>query len=242
VSGVTVRTLHHYDAVGLLAPRTRTDAGYRVYDGEDLEKLARILFYRELGFPLDEIVDILSDPSVGSAGHLVRQHRLLVMRVERLNAMIAALERELEGVQMGVNLTPEERFEVFGDFPVEEHAKEAESRWGESPAWQESKRRTATMTKADWLRFRDEGGLFEAQWVDALARGVPPTDPAVMDLAEQHRLQISKWFYDCTYEIHRALGEMYVADPRFRARYEGIAAGLAEYTRDAILANADRNA
>jgi DNA-binding transcriptional MerR regulator len=240
VSGVTVRTLHHYDAVGLLAPGQRSPAGYRLYSEDDLERLERILFYRELGFPLDEIVNILSDPDVGSADHLVRQHRMLLTRAERLQAMIAALEREMEAQHMGINLTPEDRFEVFGDYPQDEYAKEAEERWGGTDAYKESHRRTSAMTKEDWLRLGEESGGLEARMVASMQSGTPPTDPEAMDLAEEHRQQISRWFYDCSYEIHRGLGEMYVADPRFKARYDSVAVGLAEYCRDAIAANADR--
>ena len=102
---VTVRTLHHYDEIGLLSPSERTAAGYRQYNSDDLERLQHILFYRELGFPLDEIAGILRDRSTGTASHLRRQQRLLRERIGRLQAMAAAVETALEADTMSIPLT-----------------------------------------------------------------------------------------------------------------------------------------
>jgi DNA-binding transcriptional MerR regulator len=214
-SGVTIRTLHHYDEIGLLSPDARSAAGYRLYAEGDLERLQQILFYRELGFALEEIVKILKDRTVSSVDHLRRQHLLLTRRVDQLHAMIAALERELEAKQMGINLTPEERLEVFGNFPADEYAAEAEERWGTTDAWRESHKRTAAMTKEDWLQVSAESGVIEQGFVDALSRGLPPTSVEAMDLAEAHRQQITKWFYDCSYDIHVGLGPRAPGSPRF---------------------------
>src|SRR5919112_3261740 len=114
LSGVTIRTLHYYDEIGLLSPGGRSDAGYRVYEDSDLERLQRILFYRELGFALKEISTIIDDPSTDAMGHLRRQRGLLVARIERLSAMVDAIDFEMEANTMDIRLTPEERFEVFG--------------------------------------------------------------------------------------------------------------------------------
>lgn len=241
VSGVTVRTLHHYDEIGLLSPGERSPAGYRLYNESDLERLERILFYKELGFPLEDIVKILSDPKAGTADHLRRQHKLLGRRIGRLQAMVSSLEYEMEAQQMGISLTPEERIEIFGDFLDSGYAEEAEERWGGTEPWKESQRKAASYTKADWLRIKQEGGDVERRFVEAMNAGIAPDSPEAMDLAEEHRGQITKWFYECSYEIHRGLGQMYVDDPRFKARYDGIAPGLAEYSRDAFAANAERH-
>lgn len=120
-AGVTVRALHHYDEIGLLSPGERTVAGYRRYTEPDLDRLQRILFYRELGFPLEEIAVILDDPAVDAVTHLRRQHELLRQRIGRLQAMAAAVETAMEAHTMGISLTPEERFEVFGDFRPQDH-------------------------------------------------------------------------------------------------------------------------
>ncbi|MBO0868381.1 MAG: MerR family transcriptional regulator [Micromonosporaceae bacterium] len=240
LAGVSVRTLHHYDEVKLLVPGGRTGGGYRRYNEQDLERLQRILFYRELGFPLEEIATILDDPDADAMTHLHRQHGLLSARLHRLVAMITAVEREMEARQMGISLTPEERFEVFGEHDPGQYADEVRERWGETDAYRTSQQRTARYGKQDWLQIRAEAAELDRGFAAALGAGAPAGGGQAMDLAEQHRQHISRWFYDCPYEIHRGLGDMYLADPRFTQRYEQIAPGLAQYVRDAIHANADR--
>ena len=154
--------------------------------------------------------------------------------------MVAAVEKEMEARQMGISLTPEERFEVFGDWLPEEYAAEAEERWGDTEAWSQSQRRTAAMTKEDWLRVRAESDDVERRFTAALAAGVPADAAQAMDLAEEHRQQISRHFYDCSPEVHAGLGRMYVEDERFSAYYERIAPGLAQYVSTAVQANAAR--
>ena len=242
LSGVTIRTLHHYDEIGLLRPSGRTGAGYRSYQDSDLERLQQILFYRELGFPLEEIAAILDDPEVGAAEHLRRQHELLKERIGRLELMVAVIEREMEAQKMGIQLTPEERFEVFGDFNPDEYSEEVEERWGDSDAYKESQRRVARYSKEDWITIKAESGDITRRFAEAMASGAEPAGEVAMDLAEEHRAHISRWFYECNYEIHRGLGDMYVADPRFTANYDGVAVGLAAYISAAIHANAARRA
>ncbi len=240
LAGVTVRTLHHYDEIGLLTPRERTDAGYRRYGDPDLDRLQRILFYRELGFGLDQIRDVLADGSGTSLGHLRRQHGLLKERIGRLERMVAAVEKEMEAHKMGIRLSPEERFEVFGDFNPDDHAAEVEERWGDTEPYRESTRRTARYTKADWVRIKAEGKAAIDQVVAAREAGKPADSPEAMDGADAHRRQINDAFYECSYQMHVGLAEMYLADPRLTATYEKIAPGLAQYLHDAIKANAAR--
>ncbi|MEU9073629.1 MerR family transcriptional regulator [Kitasatospora sp. NPDC004745] len=241
IAKVTVRTLHHYDEIGLLSPAGRTPAGYRRYGEADLDRLQQILFYRELGFPLEEIAAILDDDSVSPTEHLRRQHGLLTDRIGRLQALAAAVENAMEARRMGIQLTPEEKFEIFGEGYQEDWETEAEQRWGDTEAWAESQRRTAKYGKADWERIKAEADGFNARMVEALTAGEPADGTVAMDLAEEHRRHISDNFYECGHRMHRCLGEMYVADPRFTATYETMAPGLAVWLRDAILANADRN-
>jgi DNA-binding transcriptional MerR regulator len=240
LAGVTVRTLHHYDRIGLLSPSGRTSSGYRQYGPSDLDRLHQVLLYRELGFPLEEVATLLDDPSADPEAHLRRQHRLLRDRLERTSAMVAAVEKEMEARQMGISLTPEERFELFGGGFTEEYEAEAEQRWGETEAWAQSQRRTAAMSKEDWLRVKAEGDDVERRFAAALGSGVPADSAAVMDLAEEHRQQINRNFYDCPPEMHAGLGRMYVEDERFTAHYEQIAPGLAQYVSTAVRANAAR--
>jgi len=238
LAGVTVRTLHHYDEIGLLRPGERTDAGYRRYADPDLDRLQRILFYRELGFGLDQIKDVMTDDRGTALGHLRRQHGLLVERIGRLERMVAAVEKEMEAHNMGIPLSPEERFEVFGDFNPDEDTAEVDERWGDTEPYRESARRTARYTKADWLRIKAEGKAAIDQVVAAMTAGKGADSQEAMDGAEAHRGQINDAFYDCSYQMHVGLAEMYLADSRFTATYEKIAPGLAQYLHDAIKANA----
>lgn len=240
LAGVTVRTLHHWDRIGLLQPSGRTSAGYRRYAPADLDRLHQVLLYRALGFPLEEVATLLDDPSADPVEHLRRQHRLLLDRLDRTSAMVAAVEKEMEARAMGIPLSPEERFEVFGDQDPAQYDAEVEERWGTTDAYAESKRRTSGYTKQDWLRIRAEAEALEARFAAALAEGVPADSERAMDLAEEHRQQITGTYYDCPSEMHAALGRMYVEDERFAAHYDRIAPGLAQYVSTAVQANAAR--
>jgi len=240
LAGVTVRTLHHYDGIGLLSPSGRTAAGYRQYSPADLDRLHQVLLYRELGFPLEEVATLLDDPSADPEAHLRRQHALLRDRLERTSAMVAAVEKEMEARAMGISLTPEERFEVFGDHDPAQYEAEVEERWGETEAYAQSKRKTAAYSKEDWLRIKAEGEDVERRFAEALQAGVPADSPQAMDIAEEHRQQITRNFYDCPPDMHAGLGRMYVEDERFTAHYEQRAPGLAQYVSTAVQANAAR--
>jgi DNA-binding transcriptional MerR regulator len=206
---VSVRTLHHYDRIGLLQPGGRNAAGYRSYGPAELAR-------RE-------------------------QHRLLRRRMERDQELLAAIERELEATRMGISLTPEEQFEIFGTDKVGgEWADEAAERWGETETYRESQRRASHYTKADWVAIKAEADAGLQAFSNAMRSGSPADGDAAMALAEEHRRYLSRWFYDCSYELHRGLAQMYVADPRFTQTYDVVAPGLAQYVHDAILANADR--
>ncbi|MGY1808712.1 MerR family transcriptional regulator [Blastococcus sp. SYSU D00669] len=240
LAGVTVRTLHHYDRIGLLSPSERTAAGYRRYTPSDLDRLHQVLVYRELGFPLEEIATLLDDPAADPVAHLRRQLALLRDRLERTQQMVAAVEKEMEARTMGISLTPEERFEVFGEQDPAQYEEEVQERWGETDAYKESQRRTKSYTKDDWLRIKEEGADVERRFAEAMRSGVPADSEPAMDVAEAHRQQISRWFYDCPPEMHAGLGRMYVEDERFTAHYEQVAPGLAQYVSTAVQANAAR--
>jgi DNA-binding transcriptional MerR regulator len=240
LAGVTVRTLHHYDRIGLLSPSERTPAGYRRYTPSDLDRLHQVLVYRELGFPLEEIATLLDDPAADPLAHLRRQLALLRDRLDRTRAMVAAVEKEMEAHTMGISLTPEERFEVFGEHDPSQYDAEVEERWGETDAYRESRRRTSSYTKEDWLRIKAEGADVERRFAEAQRSGVAADSEQAMDVAEEHRQHISRWFYDCPPEMHAGLGRMYVEDERFTAHYEQIAPGLAQYVSTAVQANAAR--
>jgi MerR family transcriptional regulator, thiopeptide resistance regulator len=240
LASVTVRTLHHYDEIGLLTPSVRTTAGYRQYDEADLERPHRILGYRELGFSLEEIADILAE-AVDMAEHLRRQHALLTERIARLQRMATIVERTLEAHMAGINLTPEEIFEIFGEVDPTERAVEAEERWGATDAYSESRRRIGTYGKAQWVHIKTEADAIQRRLALDFQSGAAADSTEAMDAVEQHRAHIANWFYDVPYQMHRGLGELYITDPRFIANYENVAPGLAQWVHDAIQANADRH-
>lgn len=241
LTGVTVRTLHHYDAIGLLRPSERTEAGYRGYTAGDLTRLARILCYRELGFGLEQIGELLDRSGIDALEHLRRQRDLLVEQAGRLGRMIAAIEHQMEVRAMGINLDPAEMFEVFGEHDPTQYEEEVKERWGDTGAYTESRRCTAGYTKDDWKRMQAEQSAAQQRLAAAKLAGLPPTSTEAMDAAEEARLLIDRWFYPCSHAMHRTLGEMYVADDRFAQNYNRLVPGMAAYVRDAIGANAGRN-
>lgn len=242
LSKVSVRTLHHYDEIGLFRAGRRSAAGYRRYQQEDLERLQQILFFRELGFPLEEIRRIVTDSAFDVAAALVLQRQLLMEKIAHLHQVVGAVDRALaakRGDEMSKPATPEEMFEVFGQ-DVTQHEPEVKERWGATEAYRESARRTKQYTKAQWQEIKDEGERITLDLAAALAAGHAATDPAAMDVAERHRQHIERWFYPCAPAMHAGLGQMYVDDPRFAATYEAVRPGLAAYARDAWQANAAR--
>ncbi|MCP3140684.1 MerR family transcriptional regulator [Pyxidicoccus xibeiensis] len=238
---VSVRALHHYDELGLLRPSERSEAGYRLYTQGDLQRLQQVLFFRELGFPLEEIRRILGDPSFDLRSALLMQRQLLSERSARLDALLGAVDSALEALEKGKTMDQEKMFEAFGDFDPSKYEAEVKERWGETEAYKESARRAARYTKQDWQGMKAELDGLQKGLAELLGAGRPPTDAAAMDLVEAWRQHISKWFYPCSYVMHRGLGEMYVSDSRFMENIDRVRPGLAQFTRDAIIANAERH-
>ncbi|WP_461166451.1 MerR family transcriptional regulator [Tsukamurella serpentis] len=240
LTGVSVRTLHHYDEIGLVPPSARTSAGYRAYSDADVERLHRVLTYRELGFPLEQIATLLDDPAADAMAHLQAQHKLLCERIERLHRMVAAVEDMMESKKQGIQLTAQEQTEIFGDdWMGDQYAEEAEQRWGDTPAWKQSAERTAAFSKDDWKRIKADGDAVNEALAGGLRAGIEPGTDAANRLAERHRGGIEV-FYDCDHAMQVCLAQMYLADERFTKYYEDIAPGLAQYVHDVIVANADQ--
>ncbi|MGW3865356.1 MerR family transcriptional regulator [Streptomyces sp. NPDC005047] len=245
-AGVTVRTLHHYDKAGLLSPSDRSQAGYRLYNEADLVRLQQILFYRELGFPLDEIAAIFKDPQVNPLERLRARQRELNEEIARLQRLAEVAERAIEVQKTGVSLTPEERFEVFGEVAFDlSYATEAELKWAHSEGQREAMARADAHTKEDWRRLMGEAHAWRAELLAAFDEGQPSDGEQAMDLAEEHRLHIARWFTSCPPDMHRRIADDFVADPRAFALVvppSQLRPGLASYTRKAVYANAARHA
>ncbi|KUL21142.1 MerR family transcriptional regulator [Streptomyces regalis] len=245
-AGVTVRTLHHYDRAGLLSPSGRSGAGYRLYSEADLARLQQILFYRELGFSLDEIAEILKDPQANALEHLQGRLRQLSEEIGRLQRLAEVAEQAIEVQQTGVELTPAERFEVFGEIGFDlSYATEAQLKWRDSPGQKESMARAATHTKEDWRQLMGEAAAWRAELLAAFDDGEPVDGERAMDLAEEHRLHIARWFTTCPPDMHRRIADDFAADPRAFALVVPPSQqrpGLAAYLCKAVHANGARRA
>lgn len=239
--GVTVRTLHHYDEIGLVSPSERSYAGYRLYTPADLERLQHVVVYRRLGFGLEEIAALLAEGS-DVVEHLRRQRHTITDRIRELVELTGLIDRALESEMKDerYQISSTEMKEIFGDTFEDSYQDEAEQRWGDTDAWKESSRRTKGYSKEQWQRIKGEQDELNARYVEAMQAGVPADSTEAMDLAEEGRQQICRWFYDCPKGMHANIAEMYVGDPRFMKTYEDIVPGLAQYVRDAVVANAAR--
>jgi DNA-binding transcriptional MerR regulator len=237
LTGVSVRTLHHYDHIGLVVPSVRTPAGYRGYTDADIERLHLVLVYRSVGIPLDEIRALLDDPGADVVEHLRRQHQLLLEQADRLQHTIKAVEELMNAHRSGIQLTAQEQVEIFGTTAFsEEYAMEAEKRWGDTDAWRQSQQRVSRLSKDDWIAIKAEGDAL----LEALARakrdGVEPGSEAANALAARHRASIER-FYDCGEAMHRNLVQMYLADERFTRYYDDVEPGLAQFVHDIVFAS-----
>lgn len=242
LAGVSVRTMHHYDQIGLVSPSRRSPAGYRQYRADDLDRLRAVLTWRELDFSLDEIADLVDGHGVvDTRSALLDQRAHLTARIDRLTRIVTTIDRELEATTMDIRLTPEEKLEAFGDFRPEEYEQEAEQRWGDTDAWHQSRERTGAYGKDDWLAIKAESDLIEADFIALLDGGTASDAEDAMDVAERHRRHIGDRFYTCSHDMHDNLGQMYVQDPRFTAYYDDRRPGLARFVADAITANALRH-
>ena len=237
---ITVRTLHHYDQVGLLTPSERTRKSYRLYTAPDLERLHQILLFRELGFSLEGIQQILEATALDRAASLRAQRGLLREGMKRTENVIRAVDAALRALEGEETMDEKKLFEGFEDFDQAQYADEVEERWGQTEAYRESMRRTKEYTKEDWARVKAEGEAVEARLAELLLAGASPDSPEAMQAAEAHRLYMDRSFYPVSYGMHVCLAEMYTGDPRFTEHYDKRAPGLATFVEAAIKANAAR--
>ena len=235
LTGVSVRTLHHYHHIGLVVPGVRTAAGYRGYTDSDVERLHIVLGYRAAGLPLDEIRVLLDESGIDTVARLEHQLTVLRQRSNQLQDNIRAVEELVAAHRQGIQLSAEEQVEIFGSAAlVAEYADEARDRWGATDQWRQSQRRVAELNKQDWVRITADGEALVQELAAAKRAGVAPGSAVADTLARRHREGI-ELFYDCSDEMHVCLAQMYVADQRFTEYYDRAEPGLAQYVHDIIV-------
>ena len=206
--GVSVRTLHYYDQIGLLEPESASPAGYRLYDDKDLERLQQVLFFKELGFSLQETSDIISSPGFDRRQALIKHKELLVEKRNRLEKIITSVNETIESIDGGVKMNNNEMFKAFDMAEIEKHmekyAEETKQKYGDSDAYKESIKRTAGYSKEDWAGAMKEVEEIYKKVITNMEKG--PVDPEVQKAIAELRQHITSNYYNCTPEIFRGVG------------------------------------
>jgi DNA-binding transcriptional MerR regulator len=240
LSGLSIRALHHYDSIGLLCPSGRTDAGYRLYNDDDLLRLQQILIGRELGLALEEIRRSLDEPHFDRRAALLAQRGELEARAGRAAEMIRAIDAALAVIEETTVNSKVDMKKIFDGFDPDKYADEAKQRWGNTEGYKASMKRAESYTEADWNELKQEQGAIYADAFAALTAGVRADDPRAMDIAERHRLSFDRWFYPCSTQMHCKLADMWETDRRFADNIDKYGAGLTAYLAAAVRANAKR--
>lgn len=235
--GVTIRALHHWDEIGLARPSLRTVAGYRLYTAGDLERLHRIVVYRELGLGLDRIRAILDDSAADVPAALRAQRAQVAERIDRLQRLSAGLDRMIDAHERGLLLTVEQQAAIFGPRWDPDWPARARERYGDTTQWQQYAERAASRGPEEWQAIADAVAEFDRALGDAMDAGVEPGSPEANRLVERHR-EVFASYFPLTRQMQVCLGRRYEADPGFAAHYDGIRAGLAPWFRRIIDASA----
>lgn len=229
LTGITVRTLHYYDEIGLLKPSEVTQAGYRVYNDTDLEVLQQILFFRELDFSLEDIRKIMQNPAYEKESALRKQKELLLQKRSRLDSLIALVDKTLKGEQ-------DMSFRQFDTAKIEEtkkkYAEEAKQRWGDTSAYAEYEKKSRSYSDAQQNMLDGEGAGILSEF--GQNRSLAPDSAQAQALVKKWQAYITSHYYTCTKEILSCLGQMYVGDARFTQHIDQYGAGTAAFMAAAI--------
>ena len=225
-TGLIVRTLHYYDEIGLLAPAfvDRT-TGYRYYDENSLLRMQEILFYRELDFSLKSIGEILSSPGYDTKKSLAEQKTLLTLKKERLERLISAIDDAMKGANV---------MSAFDNSEFEKHKLEAQEKWGKTDAYKQHAERTRHYSKQKWNDLAEGMDQIMAAFASCMKKAERPDSTEAQNLVKTLQSHISENYYLCTKEILSGLGQMYVADERFRNNIDKHANGTAAFISEAI--------
>ena len=230
MSGVSARTLHYYDEIGLLTPSRNPHNGYRLYRQGDLLRLQQILFLRELGLSLEEIQAVLDRPDFDLLGALEQHRQALLERQERLARLVRTVDRTILALKGNIAMDNKELFEGFSEEQQQEYEAEAEQLWG-SETVNQSRQRWGSYSDEKKRQIFEEGKQIYLDLVAAMPHG--PTSPqAQAGIARWH--QNIRYFYEPTKEIMLGLADGYNDDPRFAKFFERIHPGLNKFMRQAI--------
>ena len=238
ISGVSVRTLHYYDQIGLLHPLRVEDNGYRIYGTAEVDHLQQILLYRELGMPLKKIRDILNMPDLDKEKLLEEQLTALLERKKQLEMLIKNMQKTICTLKGEATMSDKEKFEGFKKKMIEDneavYGKELRERYGDE-AVNASNAKVADMSEAQWKNAQELSDLINQTLKEAFELGDPSGEIA-QKACDLHRQWLCMFWKDGTYskEAHKALADGYVADERFTAYYDNIATGCTKFLRDAI--------
>ena len=225
-TGVSVRTLHYYNEIGLLFPAYVDEhTGYRYYDEESLLRMQEILFFRELEFSLKSIGEILSSPNYDKTKALKEQKQLLKLKKERLERLIDAIEEVEKG---------EKVMKAFDNSEFENYKAEAQEKWGKTDAYKEHTEKTKHYSKDKWNNLVEEMNDIFAEFAACMKNEKAPASDEVQNLVKTLQNHINENYYHCTNEILAGLGQMYVADERFKNNIDKHADGTAKFVCEAI--------
>lgn len=231
-SGVSVRTLHHYDEIGLLSPMQRSGAGYRIYGQKELLRLQQILFYKELEVPLKEIGRILDDPDFDESIALIGHKQALLKRRVQLDNLLKTIDRTLLKLEEDKMITDKELYQGFTEEQIKRYEKEIEDNF-DPKLVAESKRRIKKMSKNEWANVKAEMEEINKELAQALNSGFSFDSKEVQNLVSRHYKWVNN-FYTPTKEVYRGLGDLYVTNPEFKESYEKYGMGLAAFLSSAI--------
>ena len=226
ISGVSVRTLHYYDEIGLLPPAfVERATGYRYYDENSLLRMQEILFYRELDFSLKSIGEILSSPDHDTHKSLEEQKKLLTLKKERLERLISSIDAAMKGDNI---------MEAFDNSQFEVYKAEAQEKWGKTDAYKEHAEKTKGYSKEKWGGLAAGMDRIMADFAACMKNGEAPNCAEAQNLVKTLQNHITESYYPCTNEILAGLGQMYVADERFQNNIDKHADGTAAFICEAI--------
>ncbi|WP_145321273.1 MerR family transcriptional regulator [Paenibacillus xylanexedens] len=236
LASISVRTLHHYDEIGLLTPDEVTSAGYRLYSDANLERLQQILFFKELDFSLKEIKKIINNPSFDPEEALNMHRLILLEKRQRLDQMIATIDKTVLHVRGEIKMTAKEQFEGF-DFSQNPYEQEARERWGDHAVDQANQKLHSQSGEKQKALSDQMNEIYKH--LAALRHTEPASAEAQAGIKEWYTLLNQMGSYSP--EAFRGLGQMYVDDERFTRNIDQFGDGLAVFMRDAMAVFADQN-